>query len=148
MIARWREWIAAFDKAVETDDWDALAPFLDPKVTYTVSGAPFACSLAGRDTVLAGFAKSIANFDRQFDQRWWFGVGVREFAPDAITGRAMGVYRLGDKPLLHFSAKSLWRFKRDQLIAMNDIYDLAEADVQNALKWLGQHAPEVDASYS
>ncbi len=145
---RWQAWIAAFDKAVETDDWDGLSSFLAPDVTYTVSGVPFACSLAGRDAVLGGFRKSITNFDRHFDQRWWFGVGVRAFDPDTITGRAMGVYRLGDKPLLHFSAKSKWRFVGDQIVAMDDWYDLAELDVQNALAWLGEHTPHLDASYA
>jgi hypothetical protein len=79
MIDLWRNWISAFDKAVEGDDWDSLRPLLDDEVTYTVSGVPFACHLVGVDTVLAGFKQSIANFDRHFDQRWWFGVGVREF---------------------------------------------------------------------
>ena len=148
MRERWREWIAAFDQTVETDDWSALKPFLDPDVTYAVSGVPFACSLSGRDAVLGGFAKSIANFDRRFDQRQWFGVGVREFAPDTITGRAMGLYRMEGKPLLHFSAKNLWRFRGDRIIQMNDCHDLAEADVQAALTWLGEHAPDLDASYS
>jgi hypothetical protein len=148
MIEQWRAWISTFDKAVESDDWDGLRPLLDPDVTYTVSGVPFACHLAGVDAVLAGFQKSIAGFDRHFDRRWWFGVGVREFAPDVVTARAMGVYQLDDKPLLHFSAPSIWRFKDGKVAAMQDCYDLAEGDVQVALAWLGQHAPELDASYA
>ena len=147
MIERWREWIAAFDGAVATGEWDTLTGFLAPNVSYTVSGVPFACSLSGRDAVLAGFAQSIANFDRHFDKREWYGVGVREFTPDTITARAMGVYHLGDKPPLHFSAKSLWRFQGDRLVQMNDMYDLAEADVQAALAWIGEHTPDLDARY-
>lgn len=147
MIKRWREWIAAFDKATETNDWHALSDFLDPSVTYTVSGVPFACNLVGSEAVLKGFAKSISNFDQKFDKREWYGVGIREFTPDTVTGRAMGLYRLGEKPSLHFSAKSVWRFNGDRLIAMHDMYDLAEADVQGALAWLAEHAPDLDASY-
>lgn len=147
MIDLWRKWTAAFDAAVANDDWDALRPLLTHDVTYTVSGVPFACHLVGADAVLAGFRKSITAFDRHFDQRWWFGVGVREYAPDVICARAMGVYQLGDKPLLHFSAPSLWRFRNGRIAAMQDCYDLAEADVQAALAWLGEHAPELDASY-
>ncbi len=147
MIDLWRNWISAFDAAVESDDWESLRPLLAADVTYTVSGAPFACHLVGVDAVLAGFQRSIANFDRSFDRRWWFGVGIREFAPDVVTGRAMGVYQLGDNPLLHFSAQSLWRFRDHKLAAMQDYYDLAEADVQAALAWLAKYAPDVDASY-
>ncbi len=147
MLARWHAWIDAFDAAVLSDDWDGLRPFLADDVTYTVSGAPFACHLVTASDVLAGFRKSIAGFDRQFDQRWWFGVGVREFAPDVVTARAMGVYRLGDKPLLHFSASSLWRFADGRIAAMQDCYDVAEADVQAAMAWLAEHAPHCDARY-
>jgi ketosteroid isomerase-like protein len=147
MVEHWRNWISAFDKAVDSDDWDSLRPLLADDASYTVSGAPFACHLAGADAVLAGFRRSIANFDRQFDQRWWFGVGVREFAPDVVSARAMGVYRLGDKPLLHFSAHSQWRFRDGQVAAMQDCYDVCEADAQAALAWLAQYAPHADASY-
>lgn len=147
MIERWKAWIAAFDAAVESGNWDDLTQFLTPDVTYTVSGLPTACSLSGREKVLAGFAKSIANFDKHFDERLWFGVGVREFAPHIITGRAFGIYRMGDKPPLHFSAKSLWRFDGDRIAAMSDWYDHAETDVQDAFAWLAQHAPDLDASY-
>lgn len=148
MIDLWRRWIAAFDTAVATDDWDALRPLLAEDVTYTVSGVPFACHLAGADAVLAGFRRSISGFDRHFDQRWWFGVGVRAFGPDVVTARAMGVYRLGDRPLLHFSAPSLWRFREGRVAMMQDCYDLAEADVEAALGWLAEHAPGLDASYA
>jgi hypothetical protein len=148
MIDLWRTWIGAFDKAVASDDWDSLRPLLAPDVTYTVSGVPFACHLVGVDAVLAGFERSITNFDRHFDRREWFGVGVREFSPDVVTGRAMGVYRLGDKPPLYFSAPSIWRFNGGKLAAMQDCYDLAENDVQDALAWLAQHAPDLDASYA
>lgn len=148
MIALWQKWISAFDAAVGNDDWNSLRPLLVSDVSYTVSGAPFACHLVGADAVLAGFRKSINNFDKHFDRRWWFGVGVREFAPDVVTARAMGVYQLADRPLLHFSAHSLWRFKGDQVAAMQDCYDLAEGDVQAALAWLAEHAPGVDASYA
>lgn len=117
MIELWQNWISAFDLAVDSDDWSPLRPLLDDDVTYTVSGAPFACHLVGAEAVIAGFRKSISNFDRQFDQRWWFGVGVREFAPDVVSARAMGVYRLADKPLLHFSAHSDWRFREGKVIA-------------------------------
>jgi ketosteroid isomerase-like protein len=147
MIGLWQNWISAFDAAVDSDDWSPLRLLLADDVTYTVSGAPFNCHLVGVDEVIAGFRKSISGFDRQFDQRWWFGVGVREFGPDVVCARAMGVYRLADKPLLHFSAHSLWRFRDGRVVAMQDCYDVCEHDVQAALAWLAEHAPHADASY-
>ncbi len=148
MITQWQAWIAAFDQTVADDDWGRLASFLTEDVVYAVTGAPFACELRGRDAVIAGFAKSIANFDRKFDRRAWHAVGVREWHPNGITGRAMGRYRLRDLPELAFSAQSLWLFRGEQICLMTDVYDMAEADVQAALGWIGEHGAGMDASYA
>jgi hypothetical protein len=147
MIERWREWIATFDRACEDDDWTRLAPFLTDDVIYAVTGAPFACEIRGRDAVIDGFARSIRNFDRRFDERRWFGVGIRSFDPNAITGRAMGWYRIGDAPPITFSARSLWLFRDDRLSVMVDVYDTQEHDVQLTMERIVATGLDVDASY-
>jgi hypothetical protein len=147
MLERWRAWIAAFDAAAEDDGWSRLEPFLADDVVYAVSGVPFACELRGRGAVIAGFAKSVRNFDRCFGERRWYGVGLRIREPGAITGRAMGVYRLGSLPELTFSAQSLWAFRGDRLSLMTDAYDSEEVDVLSALEWLGRHGEGLDPSY-
>ena len=43
MLDHWKTWIAAFDAAVESLDWDSLRPPIADDATYTVSGVPFAC---------------------------------------------------------------------------------------------------------
>ncbi|MEO1046005.1 MAG: hypothetical protein AAFX04_11250 [Pseudomonadota bacterium] len=147
MIERWREWIAAFDQCCADDQWQRLEPFLAENVTYSVSGAAYPCHLQGRQKVIDGFASSIRNFDRHFDERQWHGIGIREYPPSVITGRAVGVYRKGDLPVLSFSAKSIWQFDGDMLIAMSDMYDPAEIDVQQGLAWLAEHGAGMDPSY-
>jgi hypothetical protein len=147
MIDRWRAWIAAFDQACTDDDWSRLEPFLTEDVIYAVTGAPFSCEIRGRDAVIAGFAKSIRNFDHKFDERRWFGVGLRQWAPNGISGRAMVYYRLGDKPLVSFSAQSLWLFRGDRLSLMTDVYDTEEADVVATLVQLAELGLDADPSY-
>lgn len=147
MIERWREWIAAFDEACEDDDWARLAPFLAEDVIYAVTGAPFSCEIRGRDEVIAGFAKSIRSFDRQFDERHWYGVGIRTFDPNGVRGRAFGWYRLGDEAPVTFSAESLWLFRGDRLSVMTDVYDTTEHDVLLTLERLAQLGLDGDPSY-
>lgn len=147
MITRWREWIAAFDRACDDDDWDRLVPFLTDDVIYAVTGAPFACEIRGRDEVIAGFAQSIRNFDRRFDERRWYGVGIRSFEPNAITGRATGWYRLGDAEPITFSAQSLWLFRGDRLSVMTDVYDTQEHDVLLTLERLAELGLDADPTY-
>jgi hypothetical protein len=147
VIARWNEWIAAFDQAATTDIWEGLAPFLTEDVVYAVTGAPFSCEVRGRDAVIGAFTKSIRGFDHKFDERRWFGVGIHEWAPSAITGRSMGWYRLGEHPPITFSAESLWLFRGDQLSVMVDVYDTTEHDVLRTLQQLGELGIEADPSY-
>lgn len=147
IIERWREWIGVFDQACENDDWSTLAPFLTDDVVYAVTGAPFACELRGSDAVIAGFAKSIRNFDRKFDERRWFGVGTCSWEPNAVTGRAMGWYRIGDEPPITFSAKSLWLFRDDRLSVMVDVYDTTEHDVIRTLEQLAGLGLDADPTY-
>jgi hypothetical protein len=147
-LARWRTWIAAFDQACADDDWTRLAPFLTDDVIYAVTGAPFSCEIRGRDEVIAGFARSIRNFDRHFDERRWYGVGVRAWEPNAVTGRAMGCYVIGDAAPITFSARSLWLFREDLISVMVDVYDTSEADVVSTLEQLATLGLDVDPSYS
>jgi hypothetical protein len=148
MIERWREWIAAFDASVADDNWDRLIPFLCDDVVYSVANTPFACELRGRDAVIAGFAKSIRNFDHKFDERHWYGVGIRSYPPNAVAGRGMVRYRLVGNPDFCFSAHGLWIFRGNQLSIMTDVYDLEEADVIAALEWVGQYGEGFDPSYT
>jgi hypothetical protein len=148
MIAQWQAWVSAFDSCCADGHWARLEPLLAPDMRYTVAGAPFACDIAGRDAVIAGFARSIASFDSHFDERRWIGVGIREIPPNIVTGRATGWYRMGNRPPLSFSAQSVWRFEGPLLAAITEVYDPAEADVQQAMAWLATHAPGLDPSYA
>lgn len=151
MLAEWHKWVTAFDTAAADGDWAALRPLVTDDMRYTVAGAPFGCELDGAEAVLAGFARSIAGFDARFDERRWFGVGVRAFATagrtGAVTGRAMGWYRRGVLPPLVFSADSVWLFRDGLVAGIVEIYDMGEADTQVALGWLAAHGEGLDPSY-
>ncbi len=147
MLERFQAWVAGFDACVADGDWQRLVPMLADDVVYRVTGVPFGCELRGRDAVLAGFARSIANFDRQFDERQWFGVGWRAVG-HCLSGRAMGVYRRTGAPLLSFSALEQLHLRDDGRISLiSDVYDLTEFDNQLAMAWLASHGAGLDPSY-
>jgi hypothetical protein len=147
MIQRWKAWIAAFDAACKTDEWAPLEPFLTSDCVYIVAGAPFACELRGREAVIAGFQKSVRNFDRKFDVRHWEGVGIRAWSEHVVTARSKGGYERAGCPSLSFSAKSAWFFRGDQICLMTDTYDLAEIDVLDSLEWLARYGADLNPSY-
>lgn len=147
MLETWEHWIAAFNEACETDDWTFAPRFLTEDVVYVVAGAPFACELRGRDAVVAGFRKSVTNFDRKFDRRNWEAVDLKVWSDHAVTALAKGDYVSGDKPPITFSAKSAWFFREGKISLMTDIYDLSEVNAMRALEWLARHGAEMDARY-
>ena len=148
MIDIWKNWIAAFERAYETDDWSEASDCLTDDVVYLVAGVPFACELRGRDKVISGFRKSLKNFDRKFDQRRWEAVDVHVWADQAVTGLAKGDYVLGDKPPITFSARSAWYVRDDKISLMTDLYDVAEVNAARTLAWLVEHGDGLDASYN
>lgn len=143
----WRDWIAAFDGAFDSGDWTKAGRFLSDDVVYIVAGVPFACELRGRDAVMAGFKKSLTNFDKKFDERRWEAVDLRVWDEHAITGYAKGDYVLQGKPPITFSAKSHWFFRDGKISVMTDVYDLTQTQVQETLQWLAEHGSDMDASY-
>ncbi|MEM8772279.1 MAG: hypothetical protein AAGD92_11570 [Pseudomonadota bacterium] len=147
MIEIWNRWIAAFDKAFTTDDWTDAKGFLTDDVAYVVAGVPFACELRGRDQVIAGFRKSLENFDRKFDSRLWEAVDLKVWADHAVTGLAKGRYEINGKPPITFSARSAWFFRGEQISLMTDIYDANEINAMKTLEWLALHGADMDASY-
>lgn len=147
MLDLWRDWIAAFDRACDTDDWSSLDRFVTDDVAYVVSGVPFACDLRGREAVLGGLRKSVRGFDRRFDRRGWRGIGVKAWPPNAVTCRAYGTYERAGTPTLTFSARAHWFFRDGRIGLMADIYDTTEADVAEALDWLARYGQDLDPSY-
>jgi hypothetical protein len=148
MIEVWEKWIAAFDRAFVTDDWEDARAFLTDDVVYVVAGAPFGCELRGRDRVIAGFRKSLNGFDRKFETRQWEAVDLRIWADQAVTCLAKGTYTLAGKPSLTFAAKGSWFFRDRKISLMTDIYDIAEINAVRALEWLSKHGNDLDASYT
>lgn len=147
MLETWKHWIAAFDRAFETDDWTEAESHLTEDVVYFVAGVPFACELRGRNAVIAGFRKSLENFDRKFDSRSWEAVDIKVWADHAITGLAKGRYEHRGKPPITFAARSAWFFRGEQISVMTDIYDVSEVNAMETLGWLAEHGAEMDASY-
>ena len=147
ILDRWRDWIKAFDSAFDTGDWSQAGSFLTDDVVYTVAGAPFACEIRGRDAVIAGFRKSLTNFDRKFDARRWEAVDLRVWDDHLITALAKGDYELADKPSISFSARSHWFFRDGKISLMTDVYDMTQVNVLETLDWLAVHGAEMDARY-
>ncbi|MEM9123846.1 MAG: nuclear transport factor 2 family protein [Pseudomonadota bacterium] len=142
-----REWLRQFERCVEDGQWDRLYPYLTDDVGYAVCGMPFACNIRGREAVVAGFAKSIENFDKRFDRRVWTAVGTKIYAPNGIRVRIWGHYEKEGYPVLAFPAIGYWTYRDDKIEQMTDLYEEDVVEVQEAFAWIAERPGEFDASY-
>ena len=147
MLTTWRTFLDVFNSACDTDEWSALAPFLTEDAQYRVTGIPFACHIKGRDAVIAGFAKSIRGFDRQFDTRQHEPVAIRAYDPDMVTALAWGRYQKAGLPDVRIAAQGYWQFRGGKIDSMLDVWDVKLLENHQALTWLAEHGAGMDASY-
>lgn len=148
LLTPWRAFLDAFNTAYETDDWTPLAPMLTEDAEYRVSGIPFACHLRGRDAVIAGFAKSVRNFDRRFAARQHEPVGIRVMEPDTVSAIAWTRYTSADKGAIAVAAHGFWQFRDGRIERMLDVWDATLAENARALAWLAENGAGLDASYA
>jgi hypothetical protein len=69
-IARFREYAAAFEDVLKSDDFSILEPFFTEDAVYELRGGPgFAGRHEGRDAVFAHMKVSLDGLDRRFATR-------------------------------------------------------------------------------
>ncbi len=143
----WRSFLDAFNNACDDNDWQRLEPYLADDVEYRVVGVPFACRVRGKQSVIDGFAKSVAGFDSKFDERRHDIVGTRVYEPDLIVGEVWGSYHRAGIDPLYVNALGYWQFVGTKIDFMMDVWDVALVENQVALEWLAAHGDGLDASY-
>lgn len=148
VLEQWREWIDAFDTAVEDDNWSRLSPYLADDVVYRVTGAPFATHLRGRDAVLNGLERSVRNFDQRMDGRRWSPLAIVVDDTGYVRCNILSEYMRGGETVMAFQARGHWGFRDGKIDLMLDFYDPQHADVQAALQWIDAHGHDLDPRYS
>jgi hypothetical protein len=69
-VSRFREYAAAFEDVVKSDDFRRLEPYFTEDAVYEIlGGPPFAGRHAGRAAILAYLKASLDGFDRRFPTR-------------------------------------------------------------------------------
>lgn len=144
-----REWWAAFERAVDTDDWAPLKQYYHPQATYQVFGLPTPSVLQGPDNIVAGFEKSVNNFDRKFDTRKHMIVGTLPMFDDVVHYFTRVEYRKTGYPPLDTFTRSELILRDGKIFSNVNYWDHAVIETQEALAWFGKFYEELglDPSY-
>ena len=144
LVTLFLNWAAAFEETYRDDDWSRLEEFLAPDVVHEVQGAPFACVVRGRASVLAAIRRSVNGFDRRC---------VRTLTPaalpaqegDAVIVQGTIAYTHGDSPPLVGTVRETATYADGRIVRLVDEYDPASA--ARARAWLAEWGAGLDWSY-
>lgn len=142
-------WFDAFEQCVTDGDWTRLVPLLDEDCQYLVIGVPFACHVRGKDAVIEGFSRSIASFDRRFDERLHVAARTRICAADYVRYESFTRYRKAALPPLIVSVDEQLVLRNGRVSMIVDYYDPTLRQTIEATGWLAQYAGALalDPSY-
>ena len=136
-IQRFAAYAAAFEKAVESDDWSEVESYFAADAVYEI-GLPMlgAERCEGRQAIIAWFKDVLDRFDRRFDTRTLDLLeGPREDGNEVwIKGTA--TYTATGVPNLALTLAETIRFDGDEIIHLEDHYEpeMVEEIVRYALE--------------
>ncbi|MEM1230609.1 MAG: nuclear transport factor 2 family protein [Pseudomonadota bacterium] len=143
-IIAFTNYFQAFEAAVATGRWEDVADHLAEDVHYAVLNVPFACELKGRNQVVAGMQRSLANFDHHMDARLLDIVSLSRLDETRLRAELVSGYERGDAALRIPVSMDI-RAVDGRITELTDIYD--PTWVAGALSWLATHASDLDPSY-
>ena len=136
---------ADFEKTFVDDDWSRLERRFAEDATYEVQNTSFACTVRGRDAILAALRKSIEGFDRRFDDRQLAVTRGPVVEDDTVEIDWTATYVKADAPDYLLVGGSVARFDGDRIVYLCDRYP--DGVSESAAAWIREHAPDFDPSY-
>ncbi len=137
-IARFAAYAAAFEKAVETDDWSLVEPFFHEEAVYEVPiGPPLGGRFEGRAAILAYFKRVLDDFDRRFASRTVELLEGPVEKGNEVWVKGVARYTADGLPGLAFELEETVRFDGDRIVHLADAYD---AETERAVReYLAAH---------
>ena len=127
---------AAFESAVEDDDWPRLAEFLAENVTYLNVGGPDP-RIEGRDAVIGFLKEDVSNNDKRFDTRTLVALTRPEAEGDRLSRLWRCTYTLEGAPDLVFEGEARYRFENNLITEIEE--ELTRESNKNLEEWMQEY---------
>jgi len=138
IIDRFAAYAAAFEDAYASDDWSKLDPFFTEDAVYdVVAEAPFATSIAGRESIKAYFKQICTVLDRRFDSRSVEMLTAPVDRGGAVWFRWAATYTLAGAPNLRMEGEETALFAGDRMRRLED--RIAAETVRSTQTYLAEH---------
>lgn len=123
-LPRFLAYAAAFEEAIESDDWSRLEPFFTEDVVYEIGLALLGKTRTeGRDELLAWFKQVLDDFDRRFTSRTLQPEGMpEEDANGEVKIAGAAHYTAEGAPDFTLRLVEVARFEGDRIAYLEDRY--------------------------
>jgi hypothetical protein len=124
-VSRFREYAAAFEDVVKSDDFGRLEPFFAEDAVYEIRGGPpFAGRHVGRAAILAYLKASLDGFDRRFPTRRLEMLEGPELREGGVWFRWRASYSGPELPELVLDGIEIATFEGDRIRRLEDRFAL------------------------
>ena len=124
-IDRYKEYAAAFEDVVKSDDWTLLESFFTEDAVYELVGAEFFEGRhEGREAIFAALKASLDSFDRRFETRELEILEGPALKEGAVWMRWRASYRSPGVPELVIDGQELASFEGDRIARLVDVFPL------------------------
>jgi len=127
---------AAFEEAVEDDNWRRLEKYLADDATYFNVGGPDPKS-EGRDAVVAFLKTDVANTDRRFDKRALTALSSPVTEGDSLSRQWRTIYSLSETPDLVVEGEARYLFENGLIKEIEE--EVTNDSMQKLGEWMKKY---------
>lgn len=137
VLNTFNQFAAAFESAVNDNNWSQLAPFLSEGASYVNIGGPDPKS-TGRDAVINFLKNDVANTDKRFDSR-----SLIALTPPLIHGPRLSrkwrcTYTLKDTPNLIVEGEARYLIENELIKEIEE--EVTTETTRNINEWMQLYA--------
>ena len=131
---------AAFEAAVDDDDWQRLEKYLADDATYLNVGVPDPKS-EGREAIIAYLKQDVANTDRRFDSRTLVALTAPKEEGDHLSRQWRCTYTFAGTPDLVVEGEARYLFEGDLIKEIEE--EITATSAQNIEEWMQKYGDKL-----
>ena len=132
------DYVKAFEKVFEDDDWSQLEEFFTPDAVYLPGDGT---EIRGRDNVFAHLKQSLDSFDRRFDVRRVDLVSDPVVTAGRVTFQWRAAYEKKGLPGIALCGLEVVTFEGDAISRLEDSLD--DGVAESLQTWIGRYGEEL-----
>ena len=142
IVDRFERFAAAFEAAVEDDDWSRVGKHLAENATYLNVGGTDS-KIEGREAIKAFLQADVSSTDRRFDTRTLIALAPPGVNGNRLSRRWRCIYTLAGVPDLVVEGEARYLFQGDLIKEIEE--ELTAVSKQKMQEWMQEYGDRLRA---